>query len=253
MPDWEHIDSVFLYDGTFYGLLTIVFDSYCSNKVPVKICSEEEYVYNLLDKTCYIETDAAKAKRVFDGIIKNLSIDTLYTAHKAFLSGQKNKEMPILKYLMAGFKFGPNINNMLAIDYVMDTMKLSKNTGFEAHRLKGLVKFRFINNNLYYAPIHPDNNVIEIVGYHFTKRLPNQNFILHDKNRNIAFTYNTREYSIMDVPTDFKIPEYSEEEKLYQELWKTFFKTIAIKERTNPRLQMQFMPKKYWQDLVEME
>ena len=69
-------------------------------------------------------------------------------------------------------------------------------------------------NNLYYAPIHPDNNVIETVGQHFVRRLPTQNFIIHDKNRNIAFTYNTKEYSIIDTPTDFSLPEFSDEEKL---------------------------------------
>ena len=39
--------------------------------------------------------------------------------------------------------------------------------------------------------------------------------------------------------------------KWYQELWKMFFKKISIKERKNPRCQMQFMPKKYWKDLIE--
>ena len=31
-----------------------------------------------------------------------------------------------------------------------------------------------------------------------------------------------------------------------------FFKTISIKERKNPRCQMQFMPKKYWKNLLEV-
>ena len=43
----------------------------------------------------------------------------------------------------------------------------------------------------------------------------------------------------------------TEEEQKYQQLWKLFFKTIAIQERKNARCQMQFMPKKYWQDLIE--
>ena len=47
------------------------------------------------------------------------------------------------------------------------------------------------------------------------------------------------------------IPNFSENERKYQELWTAFFKTIAIKERSNSRLQMQYMPKKYWQDLIE--
>lgn len=82
-----------------------------------------------------------------------------------------------------------------------------------------------------------------------------QNLILHDKNRNLAFLYNAKNkkhYEIIEVPTDFQITHFSEEEKEFQSLWKTFFHTIAIKERKNARLQMQFMPKKYWIDLVEM-
>ena len=51
--------------------------------------------------------------------------------------------------------------------------------------------------------------------------------------------------------TNLKVPNISEKEQKYQELWKMFFKTIAISERKNPRCQMQYMPKKYWKDLVE--
>ena len=99
--------------------------------------------------------------------------------------------------------------------------------------------------------IHPDNNIIEPLGHHFIKRLPTQNFIIHDKNRNICFLYNTPEYKIIDS-SNLTIPDITEEEQKYQELWKLFFKTIAIQERKNARCQMQFMPKKYWQDLIEM-
>lgn len=254
MFDWKHIDETYIYDGTFHGLLTIAFDSYINNEIPIKIYKEDEYEYNLLDTPRYMETDIEKAKRIFDGLIKNVSFGTLYTAYNAFLAGcKKNTELTILKYIIAAFKTGPAINNMLAVDYVFDTIDLKNSTLFEAHRFKGLVKFRYLSNNLYYAPIHPDNNIIEHVGKHFVRRLPTQNFILHDKKRKISFVYNTKEFNIMDVPDDFVIPEFSDEEKLYQNLWKTFFKTIAIKERTNKRLQRQYMPKKYWQDLVEID
>lgn len=117
--------------------------------------------------------------------------------------------------------------------------------------LNGLLRFIEIGDNLFYASIHPDNNIIENLGQHFIRRLPTQNFIIHDKNRNIAFLYNTKEYKIIDS-TLLTIPDISEREKKYQELWSAFFRTIAIKERTNSRLQMQYMPKKYWEDLVEL-
>ena len=134
-------------------------------------------------------------------------------------------------------------------------LNLKKEYFGEAHRLKGLVRLSEIGNNLWYAPISPDNNVIENVGSFLISRFPTQNIILHDKNRNLAFLYNAKNkknYEIIKVTTKYKLPEYSKEEIEFQKLWKSFFKTIAIKERTNRRLQMQYMPKKYWKDLIEI-
>jgi len=159
--------------------------------------------------------------------------------------------MYILKYLLNGFTIGPKINTMLSLDFVFLVHQMRKKMLGESHRFKGLLRFIEIGNNLFYASIHPDHNILENLGQHFIRRLPTQNFIIHDKNRNLAFVYNAKEYQIIN-DTSFSISTISEAEKKYQELWTTFFETIAIKERTNARLQMQYMPKKYWKDLTEL-
>ena len=183
MSNWKLINKTYLYDGTFYGLLTIVFDSYIHKTLPQKIYNKDTYIYNFLDKTIEITTDFDKSQRVFNGIEKNIGYKALYNSYYAFLSNEENKEIYILKYLCNGFDIGSKISD-----------------------------------NLCYASIHPDNN-----------------------NKN---------YKIING-TYINIPEFTENEKMYQELWKMFFKTISIKERKNPRCQMQFMPKKYWKDLIE--
>ncbi len=94
-------------------------------------------------------------------------------------------------------------------------------------------------------------NVIENLGQHFVKRLPHQNLIIHDaSSRGLLFLYDTKQYQIQSNKY-FIVPSILKEEKEYQQLWKTFFQTIAIEERKKPDLQMQFMPKKYWKDLIE--
>ena len=45
----------------------------------------------------------------------------------------------------------------------------------------------------------------------------------------------------------------SEEENIYSKLWKNYFNNISIPERENKKLQMKFVPKKYWNFLNEME
>lgn len=250
MSNWKLINKTYLYDGTLDGFLTIVFNSYSSKSLPQKIFSESDYFPNFLDKTLFIETDFEKSKRVFSGIEKNIGYHALYNTYYAFLSNEKEKEINLLKYLCDGFAIGPKINNRLTISYVYQVMSMKKRAFGECHRLKGLLRFQEIGKNLYYAQIHPDNNILEPLSHHFMNRLPTQNFIIHDKIRNICLLYNGKEYQIIDG-VNIKIPDISEEEKKYQELWKLFFKTIAISERKNPRCQMQYMPKKYWKDLIE--
>ena len=39
----------------------------------------------------------------------------------------------------------------------------------------------------------------------------------------------------------------------FEELWKTFYNSVNIKERENLRLRNQHMPKRYWKHLTEIK
>ena len=45
----------------------------------------------------------------------------------------------------------------------------------------------------------------------------------------------------------------SENDKLMQDLWRTYFKAICIKERMNPRKQLSDMPRRYWRYMTEKQ
>ena len=250
MSNWKLINQTYLYDGTFYGFLSLVFHCYVTKTLPQKIFPKNEYSYNFLDQTTIIETDFEKSQRVFQGIEKKIGYSTLSHTYYAFLSCEKKKELYLLYYLCDGFELGPKINHRLSVSYVFKVMNMKKRSFGECHRLKGLLRFQELKNHLYYASVHPNNNILEPLGHHFIHRFPQQNFIIHDKIRNLGFLYNATNYQILDK-LDLKIPTISEEEQKYQELWKLFFNTISIPERKNSKCQMQYMPKKYWKDLIE--
>lgn len=236
--------------GTWEGFLTVVFDMYPSKTIPCCITLQAEYLPNFIDQVEKIATDSEKANRVFIGIEKKISHEALYNAYYTFLSNEKQKEILLLQYLYQGFEIGPQWNHMLGVDCVRKVNEIRKKVFGECHRLKGLVRFEQIGPNLYYSSIHPDHRIIEPLGQHFIQRLSIQNFILHDQNRKLAFLYNTKEYQIIENIT-LKELTRTKEEKEYQKLWQAFFKTIAIPERKNPRLQLGYMPRRYWQDLIE--
>lgn len=120
-------NKIYLYDGSFDGLLTIVFDCYIAKTIPCEISPKQNYIPNFLSSSCYISTNEEKAKRIWHGAYKNISYTALYDCYHAFLSCQKGKELAILQYLLHGFVIGSTICNQLAIDYVLQVTKLKKN------------------------------------------------------------------------------------------------------------------------------
>ena len=91
--DYQILENqVYIYDGTFNGLLTIVFDCYLQKTIPSNIMPETEYISNLLEQTKHISTDEIKAKRIWNGIYHSISYTALYDCYYAFYLIKKVKK-----------------------------------------------------------------------------------------------------------------------------------------------------------------
>ena len=157
MINWKILNNeVYLYDGTFNGLLSVAFYCYVNKVIPYKIVNEVNYIPNLLENTKTIPTNEISSERIFNGMYRIAGKEAMYDCYNAFLSGNSDKELPILKYILNSFEIGPNICNMLSLDYVLEVVKLRKNVLMEAHRFDGLVRLQEIGNNLWYASVHPE-------------------------------------------------------------------------------------------------
>ena len=42
-------------------------------------------------------------------------------------------------------------------------------------------------------------------------------------------------------------------DQLFQDLWRTYFKAICIKERMKPKKQLSDMPRRYWKYMTEKQ
>lgn len=238
----------YIYDGTFEGLLTSIYEAYYRRQEPSGILKSENLQQNLFDECIYIETDFEKSQKVYESIRKKVSQRALQHVYYTYLSDYTDSGTLIYRYLKLGFKVGGKIDSMLSDQRVLDVHNTSKKVSFERHRMLGLLRFKKVSDNLFYAAIEPDHNIVPVLASHFAKRFSDQNFIIHDLKRKHAVFYNTSKWVLTDF--DEVLPD-SFDERDYEKLWKEYFKSIAIKERVNPRLQKQFMPKRYWIHLTE--
>ena len=58
-------DLIYLYDGSFDGLLCCIFESYANHEIPDEICPEYAYEQEVLWQVRQIETNGDYADRVF--------------------------------------------------------------------------------------------------------------------------------------------------------------------------------------------
>lgn len=242
----------YLYDGSFEGLLTAVYDAYYRPERPDYLVVQGEHLPDLFSQEITIETDQAKAEKVYKSIEEKISPEALNHAFYVYLSDTKGAGTLVYHYLRMGWQVGPTINAHLAHDTVKQVLDISQRVGAERHRMLGLIRFRKLQGELYYAAIEPDHNIVGLVAPHFAKRLADQNWVIHDLKRGIAAVYNQREWIITVLEHTGELPD-EDTERNYQQLWKQYYASTSITDRKNSRLQRQYMPVRYWKHLPERE
>ena len=114
-------------------------------------------------------------------------------------------------------------------------------------------------DDIYFAPIEPQFDVLPYTLKHFKNRFADQKWLIYDVKRDYGFFYdldqvtemtlNEKNFSIHDGKLADNLTQ--EDEATYQSLWKSYFKHINIEERKNLKLQRQHMPHRYWKFLTE--
>ena len=253
----------YLYDGTFEGLLTCVYHHYYTDKA-AGIFLREEYQPSMLHGFMEVKTEEDKAARVYEAIEEKISGYALRMVYRAFLSDAPGKETVILKYVVLGFRIGPAIGSLHARPEVYALEDLVRKVGNERERMLQFVRFEVMEAadascgaaQILYAKIEPTCDVLALAAHHFAERFSHDPLIIHDVGRNKAVFAYEGDWYVTDfdgthLPDGTAILQ-SEDERSYQDLWRTYFDHIAIKERTNPRCQKNHMPVRYWKHLTEV-
>ncbi len=249
----------YVYDGTFDGFLTAVCEAMEREELPEQIVTAEKLEMNLFIETRQIETDFERAKGFLGEIIKKLSRDGLKTVLYCYLSDEPGTEIGLCEYLRKVMAANENIETKLTDPVVLKVRKTGEKVAKEVLRLKGIIRFRQIESGFFYAPIEPDHQITPLLAEHFRKRFADQRWFIHDRRRNCGVLFDGNEVRFLkevDLKPELEdlTPDsshFSTEELDWQKLWNVYFKNIEIRERSNPKLQRQHLPVRYWKYLTE--
>ena len=257
--------TVYTFDGTMDGLLTAVFDAFVLKDQPQQLLKEGDALPLFCEHINKVHTDEDKAKRVWIGLEKRLTREAMKLISVSWLSELRELNTPLFQYICKVFRQG-DISRNFADHDVLEVTNIARRVLHEQLRMKQFIRFQKAKDGTYLAVVSPDHNVLPIIIDHFQDRFNDQSWLIYDAKRHYGYYYspNTAGEAAVrvtfeneaTVPFDLlngKLNEdvMSNDDQLLQNLWRTYFKAICIKERMNPRKQLNDMPRRYWKYMTE--
>ena len=254
--------TVYTFDGTMDGLLTAVFDAYALHEQPEQLLKSGDALPLFCEHLYHVTTDEEKARRVWTGLEKHLPREAMKLISVSWLSELPELPTPLFLYIYKVFRQG-DISHNFADDDVLSVIDIAHSVLHEQLRMKQFIRFQKAKDGTYLAVVSPDHNVLPLITDHFSDRFNDQPWLIYDAKRHYGFYYDGKAAPIRvtfedEAAVPFNLNNgklnaevLSHDDQLFQDLWRTYFKAICIKERMNPRKQLQDMPRRYWKYMTE--
>jgi probable DNA metabolism protein len=249
-----------IYDGSFDGFLTSIFECYERKLKNFSIVRSERYQPELGSSSLVVHSDKVKSTRVLAGLKNRLSVVKRNEVYKTFLSELPEMERLLTSFITYVFSTANNIEEDLGHPAVIGVTKIAHQVHREKHRMEAFIRFQRTKDDLYFASIDPDFNVLPLIASHFKDRYADQHWLIFDKRRKYGISYDCTTFKITEVEIQLHkevsgefLPDNvcHEDEVAYQKLWKDYFCSVNIGARKNNKLHVRHVPVRYWRYLTE--
>lgn len=261
--------SIVLYEPSFEGWLSAVFYVYANqlqhNDV-LQLTAQDCYLPSLIDQATSVAIDDDHAQRVLVTLNSLIGRSGMRQILWGFLSEKDNIGTTLFHVIKYALDY-PNRPVMQDLGHleVLELAQTVKSVGREKHRMEAFVRFEHTTDDIYFARVEPDFNVLPLIGEHFRQRYQDQHWAIYDLTRGYGIYYDKSQStpsrpaalqtitdlddSVLRDPASIHSPD----EQRYQRFWQGYFTNVNIKERKNTRLHKQYLPQRYWKYLSEKQ
>jgi len=248
-----------IYNGSFENFFTAVFEIY-EYKIAEPDIQKETSANTNLFGAHIVHENKEKAARVIKSLQQKITPLAFRNLYKSFLSELPGIENVMLRYIRYVIQSANSVERNFSNTDVLMIAQTAKKVDREKHHMEAFIRFQKTKDELYYAIVQPDFNVLPLIIKHFKDRYADQQWLVYDVRRKYGLYYDRE--NVTEVKIDFterindalaKQNIYDEQEELYQSLWQVYFNSVNIKARKNLKLHIQHMPKRYWKYLTEKQ
>ncbi len=257
--------TIFRYDKTFEGLLSVVFDAYTLKRFPDALQSgDADGRPGLLGMAPahQVRTEPDKAARVWAGLKKRLFPEGRRRVVYGWLAETEGCDLLLARFMRKVFdaKSPPGAVEMNFADKdVLALARLARQVAHDAQLMAGFARFQKTAQGVYVALIGPRHNIVPLLVPHFRDRFAEHPWILYDVGRGYGLLWDKA--ALRDVTLDPEVLRggrlddglLAENEAMFQSFWRSYCKVTAISARLNPELQRRLMPRRYWPYMTEMQ
>lgn len=252
--------KVFRYDRSFEGLLTALFDAYVRRTFPEALIGGGEPEPMFSGEVHTVSTSAEKAARVWTGLQRKSSRGVCNMLLHVWLSEEAGSDLLLMRCMRRVFDVGGDAAADFTDGDMLRARQIAGRVAREREHLFQFVRFQKAADGTFYAPVSPACNALPLAVAHFRDRFADQKWLIYDLKRGYGYYYDLEtvtEVSLIDTDSlpGIRLDDgmMAEDERLFQRLWKGYFDAMTIRERINPRLQRQMMPKRFWRFLTEKQ
>ncbi len=246
--------TIYLCEDSVEGIFTAVYDAWGNRKKQgmqeIRATQTGGHNYELFAEYVAVVSDAEKTEKVLRSVRKKLSASLEYMLLKAAMSHAEERAQVIYEVLQLSFAKGRDCSRDLSVVCNCRLMEILRYYANEEHLMLGFLRFQPVGEHRWLAVMEPKNNILPGLMAHFSQRFNTEDFIIFDKGRGIAGIYNSTQKTLQEPwvlmeldDTQKNALERAEKRKdRYKNLWRIFFKTIAIDERENYACQRNLCP-----------
>lgn len=244
------LSEAWQYDGSYWGFLTIVYESFTYQHKPIVITTQDSQEVQLFEARI-IETQPQLAKKIDCRLKERLTQENYEFITSGFFTKTADKELDLLEAISLGLHSQAPLEQRVTHPEIAPLIEGRKRIFNEVHSLTGFIRFE-ICETILYGVIGPKEYSIYFLGDHFLLRYPTYTVMLYDETHQILGIFDKGQARFLEdvcKPEVFNHVATSES----AQYWKSFLAAVTIKERENPECRRGHLPIRYRKYMTEFQ